>query len=63
MSKLEWVARIAILSGVAREGSSGRLSNITRVLGISRLVSAGSVASVYKVTNNNSNSIQARNSR
>ena len=63
MSKQECVARIAILSGVARVGSSGRLSNISRVLGISRLVSAGSEASLYMVTNNNSNSIQARISR
>ena len=60
VSRLECAARTAILSGVAWVGSPGRLSRITRILGISRLGSAGSVTSVYKVTNNNSNSIQAR---
>ena len=48
VSKLEWVARTAILS---------------ILLGISRLGSAGSVASLYMVTINNINSIQARISR
>ena len=48
VSKLEWVARTAILS---------------ILLGISRLGSAGSVASLYMVTTNNINSIQARISR
>ena len=60
VSKLEWVARAAILSGVAWVGSPERLSRITRILGISRLGSAGSVASLYMVTTNNINSIQAR---
>ena len=63
VSKLEWVARAAILSGVAWVGTHERLSRITRILGISRLGSAGSVASLYKVTTNNINSIQARISR
>ena len=60
VAKLEWVARAAILSGVAWVGSPERLSRITRILGISRLGSAGSVASLYMVTTNNINSIQAR---
>ena len=60
VSKLEWVERAAILSGVAWIGSSGRLSMITRILGISRLASTGSVASVHMVTNNDSKSIPAR---
>ena len=60
VSKLEWVARAAILSGVAWVGSPERLSRITRILGISRLGSAGSEASLYMVTTNNINSIQAR---
>ena len=63
VSKLEWGARTAILSGVAWVGSPGRLSRITRIFGISSLASAGSEASLYMVTNNNSNSIQARISR
>ena len=54
------VARTAILSGVACVGSPGRLSRITGILGIWRSASAGSVTSVYIVTNNNSNSILAR---
>ena len=63
VAKLEWVARAAILSGVAWVGSPERLSGvarITRILGISRLGSTGSVASLYMVTTNNINSIQAR---
>ena len=60
VAKLEWVARAAILSGVAWVGSPERLSRITRILGISRLGSAGSVASLYMVTTNNVNSIQDR---
>ena len=48
VSRQEWVARTAILS---------------ILLGISRLGSAGSVASLYMVTINNINSIQARISR
>ena len=63
VSKQEWVARAAILSGVAWVGSPQRLSRITRIFGISRLGSAGSEASLYMVTNNNINSIQARISR
>ena len=63
VSKLEWVARPAILSGVAWVGSPGRLSRITRILGISRLGSTGSVACLYMVTTNNINSILARISR
>ena len=57
---IEWVARTAILSGVAWVGSPGRLSRITRILGISRLASTGSVASVHVVTNNNIKTIPAR---
>ena len=34
VSRLECVARTAILSGVAWVGSPGRLSRITRILGI-----------------------------
>ena len=60
VSKLEWVARTAILSGVAWVGIPGRLSRITRILGISRLASTGSIASVHMVTNNNSKNIPAR---
>ena len=60
VSRLECVARTAILSGVAWVGSPGRLSRITRILGISRLASTGSVASVHMVTNNDSKSIPAR---
>ena len=63
VSKLEWIARAAILSGVAWVGSPERLSRITGILGTSRLGSAGSVASLYMVTTNNINSIQARISR
>ena len=63
VSKLEWVARTAILSGVAWVGSPGKLSRIIRILGISRLAIVGSVASVYMVTNNSCNSLQARISR
>ena len=63
VSKLEWVVRAAILSGVAGVGSPERLSRITRILGISTLGSAGGVASLYMVTTNNINSIQARISR
>ena len=44
VSRLVCVARTAILSSVAWVGSPGRLSRITRILGISRLGSAGSVA-------------------
>ena len=36
VSKLKWVARAAILSGVAWVGSPERLSRITSILGISR---------------------------
>ena len=63
VSKLEWVARAVMLSGVAWVGSPERLSRITRILGISRLGSAGRVASLYMVTTNNINCIQARISR
>ena len=59
VSKLEWVARAAILSDVAWVGSPERLSRITRISGISRLGSSGSVASLYMVTTKNINSIQA----
>ena len=59
VSKLGWVARAAILSDVPWVESPERLSRITRILGISRLGSAGSVASLYMVTTNNINSIQA----
>ena len=61
--KLEWVARTAILSGVAWVVCPGRLSRITRIFGISRLARAGNEARLYMVTNNNINSIQARISR
>ena len=61
--KLEWVARAAILSGVEWVGSAERLAKITSVLGISRLGSAGRVARLYTVTNNNINSVQAKISR
>ena len=60
ISRQEWVARTAILSGVAWVGSPGRLSRTTRILGISRLASTGSVTSVHMVTNNNSKSTPAR---
>ena len=60
VSRLECVARTAILSGVAWVGSPGRLSRITRILGISWLAGTGSVASVHMVTNNDSKSIPAR---
>ena len=60
VSRLECVARTAILSGVAWVGSPGRLSRITRISGISWLAGTGSVASVYMVTNNDSKSIPAR---
>ena len=63
VSRKQWVARTAILPGVAWVGNPGRLSRITWILGIPRLASAGSVASVYIVTNNNSNSMLARISR
>ena len=63
VSILEWVASAAILSGVACVVSQERLSRITKIFGISRLASAESEASLYMVTNNNSNSIQARVSR
>ena len=53
-----WVASTAIISGVAWVGSPERLSRITRILGISRLGSAGSVASLHMVKTNNVNSIQ-----
>ena len=46
VSKLEWVARAAILSGVAWVGSPERLSRITRIFGISRLARAGSEGSL-----------------
>ena len=62
-STLEWVASAEILSGVAWVGSPKSLSRITRILGISRLESAGGVVSLYMVTTNNINSIQARISR
>ena len=60
VSRLECVARTAILSGVAWVGSPGRLSRITRILGISKLAGTGSVASVHMVTNNDSKGIPAR---
>ena len=60
VSRLECVARTAILSGVAWVGSPGRLSRITRILGISWLAGTGSVASVHMETNNDSKSIPAR---
>ena len=60
VSRLECVARTAILSGVAWVGCPGRLSRITRILGISWLAGTGSVASVHMVTNNESKSIPAR---
>ena len=63
VSREQWVASTARLSGVAWVGSPGRLSRITRILGISRLASAGSVASAYMVPNNICNSIHARHSR
>ena len=53
ISKIEWVARTVILSGVAWVGSPGRLSRINRILGISKFARVASVASVYMVANNN----------
>ena len=60
VSRLECVTKTAIFSGVAWGGSPGRLSRISRILGISKLAGTGSVASVHMVTNNDSNGIPAR---
>ena len=61
-SKLECVVRTGILSGVAWVGSLERIKRISRMLVVSIFTRVGRVASVYMVTKNSSNSIQARRS-
>ena len=61
-SKLECVVRTGILSGVAWVGSLERIKRISRILVVSIFTRVGRVASVYMVTKNSSNSIQARRS-
>ena len=61
-SKLECVVRTGILSGVAWVGSLERIKGISRMLVVSIFTRVGRVASVYMVTKNSSNSIQARRS-
>ena len=61
-SKLECVVWTGILSGVAWVGSLGRIKRISRILVVSIFTRVGRVASVYMVTKNSSNSIQARRS-
>ena len=59
-SKLECVVRTGILSGVAWVASIERIKRISRMLVVSIFTRVGRVASVYMVTKNSSNSIQAR---
>ena len=61
-SKLDCIVRTGILSGVAWVGSLGRIKRIRRILVVSIFTRVGRVASVYMVTKNSSNSIQARRS-
>ena len=61
-SKLQCVVRTGILSGVAWVGSLERIKGISRMLVVSIFTRVGRVASVYMVTKNSSNSIQARRS-
>ena len=61
-STLECVVRTGILSGVAWVGSLERIKGISRILVVSIFTWVGKVASVYMVTKNSSNSIQARRS-
>ena len=59
-STLECVVRTGILSCVAWIGSLERIKRISRMLVVSIFTWVGRVASVYMVTKNSSNSIQAR---
>ena len=59
-STLECVVRTGILSCVAWVGSLERIKGISRMLVVSICTRVGRVASVYMVTKNSSNSIQAR---
>ena len=61
-SKLECVVRTGILSGVAWVASLERIKRISRMLVVSIFTRVGRVASVYMVTKNSSNRIQARRS-
>ena len=61
-SKLECVLRMGILSGVTWVGCLERIKRISRMLVVSIFTRVGRVASVYMVTKNSSNSIQARRS-
>ena len=62
IESLECVVRTGILSGVAWVGSLERIKRISRMLVVSIFTRVGRVASVYMVTKNSSNSIQARRS-
>ena len=59
-SKLQCVVRTGIFLGVAWVGSLERIKGISRMLVVSIFTWVGRVASVYMVTKNSSNSIQAR---
>ena len=61
-STLECVVRTGLLSGVAWVGSLERIKWISRILVVSIFTWVGRVASVYMVTKNSCNSIQARRS-
>ena len=59
-SKLQCVVRTGIFLGVAWVGGLERIKGISRMLVVSIFTWVGRVASVYMVTKNSSNSIQAR---